>query len=183
MWGLKKIAKTFGLFDKPIEDAPHKGPQKRLERPEFPARCIVFSDTDNDVNSIKNTLRFSGILNEKDEFTDDLQGITIFHTGDLIDKKSPDPAVVEYWQLLQRDALDRGGRIKLMAGNHEQEIWQKIRAGETFGLGAKRVRWLNEFIEGMDLFHVAGPVLLYMAIRRSNSCGPCCTSGKRRGKT
>jgi hypothetical protein len=138
---------------------PPKEPDNRAERPTFPGRCIVFSDTDNDINSVENTLRFAGILNEKGKLTDNLEGISIYHTGDLIDKKNPDPAVVEYWQLLQQDALTKGCHVKLIVGNHEQEIWQKIRAGDEYGMGAKKARWLNEFIESLDLFYVAGPVL------------------------
>ena len=167
----KNIARIFSLSEKPRVVAPPEEPEKpcvifpakqsdnRAERPDFPARCIVFSDTDNDVNSVRNTLRFAGILNEKGELTDNLEGITIFHTGDLIDKKNPDPSVVEYWQLLQQDALTKGCHVKLIVGNHEQEIWQKIRAGEKFGMGTKQAPWLNDFIESLDLFYVAGPVL------------------------
>ncbi|MEA2078313.1 MAG: metallophosphoesterase [Pseudomonadota bacterium] len=168
---LKRIARTFALSEKPVAVIPPKepekpfaivplkAPEKRAERPAFPARCIVFSDTDNDVNSVKNTLRFAGILNEKGELTGNLEGISIFHTGDLIDKKNPDPSVVEYWQLLQQNALTKGCHVKLIVGNHEQEIWQKIRAGEKCGMGAKQAHRLNDFIEDLDLFHVAGPVL------------------------
>jgi len=180
---LKKIARVFSLSEKPRVVVPPKEPEKPrvvvppkepeklcvvvppkepdnlAERPPFPARCIVFSDTDNDVNSVRNTLCFAGILNEKGELMDDLEGITIFHTGDLIDKKNPDPSVVEYWQLLQQDALARGCHVKLIVGNHEQEVWQKIRSGGKCGMKAKQVHWLNEFIESLDLFYVAGPVL------------------------
>jgi hypothetical protein len=168
---LKSIARAFGLSEKPCVTvppkepekpcviAPAKEPDKRAERPVFPARCIVFSDTDNDVNSVRNTLRFAGILNEKGKLTDNLEGISILHTGDLLDKRNPDPSVVEYWQLLHQDALTKGGHVKLIVGNHEQEIWQKIRAGEKCGVRAKQARWINDFIEGLDLFYVAGPVL------------------------
>ena len=180
---LKSIARAFTCAEKPLAAVPAKEPEKplaavqakeheellavvplkepekRAERPAFPARCIVFSDTDNDVSSVKNTLRFAGLLDEKDELTGNLDGITIFHTGDLIDKKNPDPAVVEYWQLLQQDALTKGCRVKLIVGNHEQEIWQKIRAGEKCGMRAKQAHRLNDFIEDLDLFYVAGPVL------------------------
>ena len=180
---VKKIAGIISWPEKPCVDVPskvaekhrvviqQKGPEKPCvtvpakehgnlaERPAFPARCIVFSDTDNDISSVKNTLRFAGIISEKEGLTDDLDEIGIFHTGDLIDKKNPDPAVVKYWQLLQQDALTKGCIIKFIAGNHEQEILQKIRAGEKFGMGAKQVRGLNEFLESLDLFYVAGPVL------------------------
>jgi hypothetical protein len=115
---------------KPCVIVPGKESGNLAERPDFPARSIVFSDTDNDMNSVNNTLRFTGILNGKGGLADDLEGISIFHTGDLIDKKNPDPAVVRYWQGLEKDALAKGCNVKLVVGNHEQEIWQKIRAGE-----------------------------------------------------
>ncbi len=146
-------------FEKPCVGVPAKQPDIHAERPAFPARSIVFSDTDNDMNSVRTTLRFAGILNEAGAFKDTVEGLNIFHTGDLIDKKNPDPCVVKHWEILQQDALTRGCHVKLIAGNHEQEIWQKIRSGEKFGMRAKQVRWLNEFIEDLDLFHVAGPVL------------------------
>jgi hypothetical protein len=145
--------------EKPCLGFPAKQSDKRTERPEFPARCIVFSDTENDVSSVRNTLRFVGILKKKGDLRDNLEGITIFHTGDLIDKKNPDPSVVEYWQFLQQGALAKGARVKLIVGNHEQKIWQKIRAGDKMGIEAKKVARLNAFIESLDLFYVAGPVL------------------------
>jgi hypothetical protein len=208
---LKRIARIFGLAEKPLPIVPQKKADNCPERPAFPApcivssatdvnsvrktlplagsldekseladnslvvpqqeidqcaeqpalpeRCVVFSDTDNDVNSVRKTLRFAGILDAKGALTDSSQGITIFHTGDLIDKKNPDLSVVEYWQLLQQDALEKGCHVKLIVGNHEQEIWQKIKAGEKYGTGAKQTHWLNDFIESLDLFYVAGPVL------------------------
>ena len=145
-------------MDKSLQ-RPVKYPIYRAEQPAFSGRCIVFSDTDNCMKSLKNTLRFAGILNEKDELTDNLDGISIFHTGDMIDKKNPDPSVVKYWQLLQQEALAKGCHVKLIVGNHEQEIWQKIMTGEKYGMRAEQVHWLNEFIENLDLFHVAGPIL------------------------
>jgi len=156
---LKRIARSFGLLAEPLVIVPPREPENRAERPAFPTRCIVFSDTDNDVNSVKNTLRFAGILNEKGKLTDSLEGISIFHTGDMIDKKNPDPSAVEYWQFLQQEALTKGCHVKLIVGNHEQEIWQKIRAGEKYGMGTKQAYTLNDFIESLDLFYVAGPVL------------------------
>jgi hypothetical protein len=119
----------------------------------------VFSDTDNDVNSVKNTLRFAGILNKNGEISEALEGTTILHTGDLIDKKNPDLSIVRYWQLLQQDALTKGGHLKLIVGNHEQEILQNIMAGKECRLEPQQARSLTEFIERLDLFYVAGPVL------------------------
>lgn len=159
MGAVKNIARTSGSSERRSVTDPQEQPEIRAEQPVFSGRCIVFSDTDNCMNSLKNTLRFAGILNEKDELTDDLEGISIFHTGDMIDKKNPDPSVVKYWQHLQQDALARRCHVKLIVGNHEQEIWQKIMTGEQYGMRAEQVHWLSEFIESLDLFHVAGPIL------------------------
>ena len=170
---LKRIAGTLGVSEEPavIVQAAETEQQasetqeqaseteKYVERPELPARSIVFSDTDNDVKSVKNTLRFAGILNEDDQFTENVEGVTIFHTGDLIDKKNPDPAAVEYWQRLQQEAMRKGGIVKFIVGNHEQEIWQKIRTGDKVGRAWSQSHVLNDFIENMELFHVAGHVL------------------------
>lgn len=166
---LKRIARMFGAAAKPSCEEPLSAdrlvilpppePDKPAERPAFPARSIVLSDTDNDVKSVKKTLRFAGILDEDGRWADNLEEITIFHTGDLIDKKNPDPAAVEYWQLLQRDARSKSGDVKLIVGNHEQEIWQNITVGDKYGMDSRRAAWLHDFIEDMDLFYVTGPVL------------------------
>ena len=156
---LKVIAKTLGLSDKPFVNLPSEETKSCAERTAFPIRCIVFSDTDNDVISVRNTLRFAGILGASDELRDTIEGITIYHTGDLIDKKKPDLSVVEYWQLLQQSALKKGCQVKLIVGNHEQEIWQKLKIGKQYGMGAKQAERLNDFIESLDLFHVAGRIL------------------------
>lgn len=122
-------------------------------------KCIVFSDTDNDTVSVKSTLRFAGIFNEQDKLVDGLNNLTLFHTGDLVDKKRPDPSVVEYWQSLQQEAAAKDCQVKLIVGNHEQEIWQKIATGKKIGLDERNVRQLKGFIESLDLFYVEGTVL------------------------
>jgi hypothetical protein len=155
----KRITEIFGLPEKRFVIAPPKEPESRAEQSAFSPRWIVFSDTDNDVYSVQNTLGFAGILDENGDLTDDLEGITIFHTGDLVDKKNPDFSVVEYWQGLQQDARAKGCNVKLIVGNHEQEIWQKFRTGDNYRMGAKQAYQVNDFIESMDLFHVAGPML------------------------
>lgn len=125
----------------------------------LPPRYIVFSDTDDDLSSVKATLGFAGILDRSSGIHEHSEGIKIFHTGDLIDKKRPDLSVVEYWQSLQKDALRKGCRVKLIAGNHEQEVWRRIRAGQTYGMTQEQTHKLTEFIESMDLFYVTGSVL------------------------
>ena len=157
---LKDIARSFRSPEEKVQDVPSGEPKERAARPAFLLRCIVFSDTDNDVDSVKTTLHFAGITNEGDEFSDNLEGVTIFHTGDYVDKKNPDLSVVRYWQSLRQKAVRKGCYVKLIAGNHEQEIWQRLRAGERYGLDLQQTQVLNDFIESLDLFHVVGRVLL-----------------------
>lgn len=59
--------------------------------------------------------------------------------------------------------LDSGGFAHILAGNHEQEIWQKIKNGETYGLLEDDLNTLCRFIETLDLFYVDGPLLFIHA--------------------
>jgi len=158
-WMVTHVARIFGLTEKSGEDIRPKRPSSCVEQSSLSTLSIVLSDTDNDIRSVENLLRFTGILNENGELTDNLQGITIIHTGDFIDKKNPDFSVVEYWQSFQQDVIANGCHVKFIVGNHEQEIWQKLRAGERYGKDANQIHRLKDFIESMDLFYVAGPVL------------------------
>ena len=155
----RRIAAALGLTGRRFPVGPSEEVRDTQEEPALPPRTIVFSDTDNDVSSVRNTLYFAGILNEQGELSGNLQGLGIFHTGDLIDKKNPDPDVVEYWQRLQQEARVKGCSVKLVVGNHEQEIWQNFRTGDNYRMGAREAYKVNGFIEGLDLFHVAGSVL------------------------
>lgn len=130
-----------------------------LKNHPLPKRAIVFSDTDNDVLCVEKTLRFAGIVNKKGQFTEDAEGLGIFHTGDLVDKKNPDPAVIEYWESFRRRADLSGCQVKIVAGNHELETWQRLTQGETFGLPNKQLTRILRFIETLDLIHVEDSVL------------------------
>jgi hypothetical protein len=157
---LRNIVGPLRAPEERVEDLHLNEPEECKAQSEVPERCIVFSDTDNDVDSVANTLFFAGITNEQGEFVEDLDGMTIFHTGDLVHKNKPDLSVLQYWLRLQQEALEKGCRVKLIAGNHEQKIWQRTRAGEKYGLEVGQARELSDFMEHLDLFHVAGHVLL-----------------------
>ncbi|MCK5649198.1 MAG: metallophosphoesterase [Gammaproteobacteria bacterium] len=126
-------------------------------------RFIIFSDTDNDTACIDNTLEFAGLLLKKNKLDECFNGLSIIHTGDCLDKKAPDLNILDYWQTLEQQVLDSGGFAHLLAGNHEQEIWQKIKNGETYGLLDDELEELCHFIETLDLFYVDGPILFIHA--------------------
>ena len=125
-----------------------------------PQRYLVFSDTGNDLATIDNTLRFAGIRDPEGGLVDDLQGLTLVHTGDLLNKRQPDPWVVEYWCNLQRHVAARGGAVKLIVGNHELEIWQRLQQGKKKPeISPDEAELYRSFIPQMDLFHVSGNLL------------------------
>ena len=157
---LHKVARIFRPAETGSVNELVKGQEaEETGQPPVPERYIIFSDTDNDLISVKNTLRFAGILNHENEFTGSMAGITIIHTGDLISKSSPDPSVVEYWETLRQDVSRHGGRAELIAGNHEQETWLRMKAGKKHGVAMSEMQKVNSFIETLDLFHVAGHIL------------------------
>ncbi len=141
-----------------VQDLIPKSCNRSMEK--FPIRSLVFSDTDNDISCVEKTLYYAGLLTDKGELKENLQGICIFHTGDLINKKKPDPLVVEFWLTLCRNTVQKGGMVKILAGNHEQEVWQKIKEGERLGLQDRQVKWLQSFIEKLDLFYSEDSLLL-----------------------
>ena len=121
---------------------------------------LIFSDTDNDVGCVKNTLDALGLLDKKGRVTDRFGGIAVIHTGDLLDKSVPDPAVLDFWSNLRSEAQSKGGLVRIIAGNHELEAWQAIQEGETFGLRKKQLERVCEFIEQLDILVQDGAVLL-----------------------
>ncbi|MEW8505761.1 MAG: metallophosphoesterase [Candidatus Thiodiazotropha sp.] len=122
-------------------------------------RCIVLSDTDNKLAPVTNTLGYAALLNDRGELTDDMNGVVIFHTGDLVDKKRPDPSVVDFWRQARQQAEMKGGSVKIIVGNHEQEVWRKIVAGKKIDLEKNHLESLQEFIESLDLFYLERGVL------------------------
>lgn len=155
-----RISRFLGIPENNITPALSNDSQEsKTTQPAPLPRFIIFSDTDNDLDSVNATLRFAGILGQKSGVDGNVEGITIFHTGDLIDKKKPDLSVVEYWQILQQDSLRKGCHVRLIAGNHEQEVWQRLHAGENYGMDDDQAQKLNNFIESLDLFYVAESVL------------------------
>ncbi len=89
--------------------------------------------------------------------------MSIIHTGDFLDKKAPDLQVPVFWEELREKVHASGGFINILAGNHEQEIWQKINNGETYGLPKHSLDSLCDLIESLDLFYVDGPLLFIHA--------------------
>lgn len=108
-------------------------------------------------------MEFSEILNKNNDIEENLSGLSFIHTGDFLDKKEPDLKAVEFWEKLRKKANDSGAFIHLLAGNHEQEIWQKITNGENYGLPKHSLDSLCDLIKSLDLFYVDGPLMFLHA--------------------
>lgn len=122
-------------------------------------RFVILSDTGNDTECVDATLKFSGILKKDTTIEQNMEGMSVIHTGDFLDKKAPDLKVLEYFEALDRKVTDQGGFMKILAGNHEHEVWQKIVKGETFSIKGEPLFTLQQIIESIDLFYVDGPLL------------------------
>lgn len=141
--------------DKAVTNIQFK-PNKRWDRHRF----VILSDTENDINCVIKTLQFVGILNNKNNLNPHIDGINIVHTGDLINKKNPDPNVIDFWCQLRANAAKKGCCVKIVGGNHEQLTWKNIECGDNNGLKKKQTNVLMNFFEGLDLIRVHGDILL-----------------------
>ncbi len=130
---------------------------------EYPLeRTLVIGDTEGDVQTLRRNLELVGLLNEQGDVDPDMsRGIALLDAGDAIRKQAPDASYLAYFQELERTAPD-GFQALNLAGNHELE---RLRAGlttrqakaiERSGLSGD---WLLNVIRGMDVFHLAPPML------------------------
>lgn len=128
--------------------------------PPLTRKYIIFSDSDNDVVCINQTLKFLGLLNKKGKLKKRIEGFAIIHTGDLINKRAPNHKTMDYWRALYGDAFLKGGCVKIIGGNHEQEAWQSLIDGSRIGLNKNQELQLKAFVEEMDIIYVDEPLLL-----------------------
>ena len=123
-------------------------------------RLLAISDSENVVTPVTDTLRYAGVLKKTGELRPKIvRGLQILHTGDMILKHQPDPAVVDYWVNLRERVDLLGGELVLLAGNHELEIWSCLQRGQRLGLKRRQCQRVQSFIRTCRLFHVASSVL------------------------
>ena len=145
-----------------LQPRTDKVPAKALAKVlRFPVRhlAIGIPDCENETDAVCATLRFAGVLNKKGQPRERAGRVQIVQTGDLLLKRAPDPAVVRFWQRLGAKVAQGGGALHLVAGNHEMEIWRRLRAGERFGLSRPDLARLAAHIRSTKLFHLDGSTL------------------------
>jgi len=132
---------------------------RRPAKPKPQRRLVVVGDCENDVDSVQASLRFLGLLGKRGQLKARARGTQIVQTGDLLHKNGPSPDVVRFWEGLRSAAEADGYALHLVAGNHELEIWRRLRAGERLGLSRPEQGQVRELIRRMQLFHVDGSML------------------------
>jgi hypothetical protein len=123
-------------------------------------RFLVIADCENALTPVRETLRYTGLLKKRGDLRSKYaQGLHVVQTGDLLHKHQPDPEVVRFWLSLRRDIEEQGGRLTMLAGNHELEAWKNLCLGERLGLKRKQCQLMSELMSVCKLFYVAGSVL------------------------
>lgn len=122
-------------------------------------RVVAIADCENDTVSVQASLRFVGLLNKQGKLKTKSRGACIVQTGDFLHKNAPNPSVVGYWEGL-RTAVDAAGcALHLVAGNHELEIWRRLKSGARLGLKRCDQQATQDLIRTTKLFHVEGSML------------------------
>lgn len=132
---------------------------RRIAKPPVQRRVAVIGDCENDTDSVESSLRFVGFLGKKGEFKAKARGAHLVQTGDLLHKNAPSPAVVSFWEGLRTAAESTDCALHLVAGNHELEIWRRLRSGERLGLKRGERQAVLGLIRTAQLFHVEGSML------------------------
>ncbi len=139
-----------------------------VEAPSLPGcqveRTLVIGDTEGDLQTLRRNLALLGLVDEQGDVNAALpQGfrMMLLDEGDAIRKQVPDGTYLAYLRELDRSTPD-GFRTISLAGNHELE---RLRAGltkrqaKTIQYQGISTAWLLGVIRGMDIFHLAPPML------------------------
>lgn len=92
-----------------------------LERPESihseVRRVVAIGDVHGDFKAAMRAIRIAGIINDKNEW---IGGDTIFvQVGDQTDRGDSEKEIIDFLEELRPKALEAGGRVITLNGNHE----------------------------------------------------------------
>lgn len=132
---------------------------QRVARPVVQRRLLAIADCENDTDSVTATLRYVGILGKKRKFKSKVSGACVIQTGDLLHKNQPNPDVARFWGELRNATAMADCSLRLVAGNHELEIWRRLGAGAQLGLKRREQEEVRRLVRTMSLFHVEGSML------------------------
>lgn len=122
-------------------------------------RIVAISDCENGTSCVKQSLRFAGLLSKQGHLRPKARHASIVQTGDLLHKRAPNPSALQFWEEMRATGAKQGCAVHILAGNHELEIWQRLRSGQDLGLKRQQQKAVKAFIRTTRLFHVEGSIL------------------------
>jgi hypothetical protein len=99
-----------------LADEPHAVLSERLSRPAAP-RIVAIGDLHGDLDSARRALRLAGAIDDRDAWAGGR--LVVVQTGDEIDRRDDDRAVLDEVDGLKRQANAAGGALVALLGNHE----------------------------------------------------------------
>ena len=98
------------------DDHPPVALSARLERGAA-ARIVAIGDLHGDLSSARRALRLAGAIDANDAWAGG--PLVVVQTGDEIDRRDDDRAVLDEIQSLKTQATAAGGAVVALLGNHE----------------------------------------------------------------
>ncbi len=157
----KKSPESIPLPSVSWTSHPPSLPESLSEVDESPSQhLIAIADSENVVTPVIDTLHYAGVIKKNGKLKRKVvRSLQIVHTGDMILKHQPDPGVVDYWLELGEQVEQLGGKLVLLAGNHELEIWDCLQQGQRLGMKRRQSEQVQTFIRKCQLFHVSGSAM------------------------
>ncbi len=110
--------------DRDVEDEPRPGPMLEDDgltwHFEMPERLIVIGDLHGDLGIFFKILREHGLVNEAGMWVGGKTQVVLL--GDLVDRGRDTRYLLDYVIRLEQQALQSGGRIHTLLGNHELAV-------------------------------------------------------------
>lgn len=83
-----------------------------------PERLIVVGDIHGDVDQAKAVLMLAGVINKAGSWAGGAH-TKLVQMGDLVDRGEQDREVLDFFMNLQKEAVEAGGEVTMLIGNHE----------------------------------------------------------------
>lgn len=100
----------------PAPDDPVVALSPRLSRPAAP-RIVAIGDLHGDIDSARRALQLAGAIDARDAWVGG--SLVVVQTGDEIDRRDDDRAVLDEIEGLKAQARTAGGAVVALLGNHE----------------------------------------------------------------
>lgn len=82
-----------------------------------PTRLVAIGDVHGDLDATRAVLRLAGAIDDADHWVGD--ELAVIQLGDVLDRGDGEQAIVDLFELLEREAAAAGGSFTWLLGNHE----------------------------------------------------------------